>query len=210
MRCRPSRQACRRAAEVLLVALTCLALGLLFVTPPASASTVRVKYEDTMDEVQVTEMTEVATKAAFLLRFPDFVRWPTPMGDTLHIGVSGDDALLEVLAQLAEQENERRPSAAYGVAVIGVTAPAEARECEVLVLGEEAVLDLLPPLAPAHPAGTLSVGIWDESRDGAIIRLFRDGDRVRFEISQTLAQEAGLQISSKLLNLARNQSDRSQ
>jgi hypothetical protein len=192
-----------------LIVLLCLTSGTALVSKYALASTVRVQYEDTMDDVEVTEGTEVATKAAFLLRFPDFVRWPADLGDTLCIGVAGDGALFEVLTQLANQENERRLSAPYDVAVIDVQADDQLPQCEILVFGEQTPPGLTVPLSPEHPAGTLTVGTWVEARGGAIIHLFRDGDRVRFEIDQSLAQSAGLQISSKLLSLARSQAERS-
>jgi hypothetical protein len=211
MRCGPLWRARRRAPGMLLLALSCLAIGLLLafaaVAAAGSNSTVRVQYEDTMDEVHATEATEVEIKAAFLLRFPDFVSWPITPVDTLYIGVSGDDALLEMLALLAEQENQLRLSAPYVVKVLRVTGPDSARRCQILVLGDVAAQDSLQTFIGTHPAGTLTVGVWGEPRDGAIIRLFRDGDRVRFDISQVLAKEAGLRISSKLLNLARPQSD---
>ena len=92
------------------------------------------------------------------------------------------------------------------LAVTAVSNPAEAERCEILVLGNGIESDSLPDLARAHKAGILTVGVWNEPREGTVIHLFREGSRVRFEISQSLAREAGLMISSKLLNLAREQS----
>jgi len=194
------RQAGRKVAALSLFVAASL-LTLLFWALPCLASSVRVKYEETLDEVPVTEATEIEIKAAFLLRFPDFVDWPDSP-DTLHIGVIDDDALLDMLTRLAEQENHRAGATQF-LSVFPITELSELRRCEIVVMGDAA-----PPV-PSDQAGTLTVGVWDEPRDGSIIRLFREGDRVRFDISQALAKQAGLRISSKLLNLSRQQTERS-
>jgi hypothetical protein len=143
-----------------------------------------------------------------LLRFLDFISWQGVLDDTLHIGVSGDDELFGMLARLAEQENQHGLGAPHALAVSRVTDPSAAQTCRILVLGDGFAPEALPPLTEAHRSGTLTVGVWDEPRGGTVIHLFREGNRVRFDISVTLAKEAGLMISSKLLNLARERSSR--
>ncbi len=200
------RQIRRDAAGTLLLALLCLALQPPPAVAPALASTIELHYEEAFNDVQATQETESEIKAAFLLRFPDFISWSTSPGDTLLIGVSGDEKLLEMLSHLVEQENQLGFGAPYVLAVTAVSNPAEAERCEILVLGNGIQSDSLPDLARAHKAGILTVGVWNQPREGTVIHLFREGSRVRFEISQSLAKEAGLMISSKLLNLAREQS----
>lgn len=214
MRRGPSRHACRRAAERLRRALPCLALGAAFgltlagPLAPAQASTVRVRYEETVaDRSRAPAGTEAEIKAAFLLKFPDFVSWQPPLGDTLRIGVIGDDALLDALPRLADRE-QRAEGTGRTVVISRVGSSKEAGRCHILVLGDAAGLDLTPILSAAHQAGALTVGDWNESREGAVIRIFREEDHVRFVISQPLAREAGLRISSKLLNLSRDQTRR--
>ncbi len=208
MKREPTRLAGRWAVGALLLAVLGSAAGPRPVTAPAFASTVRLHYEDAFDDVQATAETEAEIKAAFLLRFPDFVNWRTAPRDTLFIGVSGDEALLKMLSRLAAQDNQPGLGAPYVVAVIPVNGPSVAGKCQILVLGKAVVPAELPHLLAAYKGGVLTVGVWDAPRSGAIIRLFREGSRVRFDISQTLAKEAGLLISSKLLNLAREQSIR--
>ena len=206
MRRELSRRPGRRAAGMMLLALLCLAPGLRRASAPAFASTVHLHFEDAFDDVQATKETEAEIKAAFLLRFPDFISWERSLGDTLHIGVTGDDALLTMLTRLVEQENQAGLGGGHVLTVTQVTNLAAAQRCEILVLGNAVVPDSLAPLMEAIKPGTLTVGVWDEPRGGTVIHLFREGNRVRFDISQTLAKEAGLLISSKLLNLARERS----
>lgn len=199
-----ARPACRRAAILLSLALLCLVPGLQH----ATASTIHLQYEDAFDDVLATEETEAVVKAAFLLRFPDFINWRDAPGDTLCIGVAGNGPMLTILSQLAEQENAAGFGAPHIMVVSQVTSREAAEQCQILVLSDGTGPALAESLKDIHKTGTLTVGVWSKPREGTIIRLFREGDRVRFDISQTLAKEAGLTISSKLLNLAREQSSR--
>lgn len=208
----PSRQACRLAAERRCRLLPRLALAAAFplllagTLPPARASTVRVHYEETVaDRSRTPAGTEAEIKAAFLLKFPDFVSWQPPLGDTLRIGVLGDNAVRDALRRLADDEAYATGGARI-VVVFDVRGPADARHGHILVLGDPTGIDLDATLDAAHRARVLTVGDWNEPREGAVIRIFREEDHVRFVISQPLAREASLRISSKLLNLSRDQS----
>lgn len=191
------------AATALRRPLLCLT-ALCVAAPLVFASDVRLHYEDAMEDVPATEASEKEIKAAFLLRFPDFVNWSKTLGDTLHIGVIGDDDLLAKLELLADQENRFQSGSRRFFEVRRVVGPADLAGCELLVLGEAVAAHSLSTVQAAHAAGVLTVGAWNEPRSGTIIRLYRDGSRVRFDISRSLAEEAGLRISSKLLNLAAN------
>lgn len=210
MRAGPSRQARLSAAERRRV-LPCLApavalgLALAALLAPARASTVRIHYDETVaDRARAPAGTEAEIKAAFLLKFPDFVSWQPPLRDTLRICVIGDDAVLEALPRLADPEG-RTEETERVVIVLRAASPADAGRCHILVLGEDVGPVPTPFLNAAHRAGALTVGDWNQPREGAVIRIFREGDHVRFVISQPLAREAGLRISSKLLNLSRDQ-----
>ncbi len=208
MRRKPSRQLWQRAVGVLLLALLCLAATLRLAPLTAWASTINVHYEDTFDDVMATEETAAEVKAAFLLRFPDFVGWEHPLGDTLRIGVTGDSALASMLVRLADQENQSGLGSPYRLEVTEITEGTSSPRCDILVMGADVDSQRVATLVEAHNSGTLTVGVWNEPRGETIIRLYREGSRVRFAISQTLAKEAGLLISSKLLNLAGDRSSR--
>jgi len=199
------RRVHRRAAGSLFLASLCLMPGLRMGIAPAHASTVHVEYEDTFGDVEATDDNAIELKAAFLLRFLDFVDWEEPIGDSLCIGVNGEGRLLDVLRALAEFENQPGFGPPH-IHVVHVADAEAAQRCHVLVLGASPATETLAPLLAGGRSGLLTVGVWDAPRPGAVIRLFREGNQVRFDISQTLAKEAGLHISSKLLNLASEQS----
>ncbi len=150
-----ARQVCPCAAIPLLLALLCLASFVHIVPPPAHASTINVHYEDRFDDVLATEDTAPEIKAAFLLRFPDFVSWKNAPGDTLRIGVSADSTLLEQLSRLAENENRSGLGAPRAIIVIGVTELEDVGRCDILVLGDRIPQDQAAFVAAAHQSGTL-------------------------------------------------------
>ncbi len=64
------------------------------------------------------------------------------------------------------------------------------------VLGDHWTGGALPTLTVGETSGFLT--------QGGMIRFFLENNRVRFSINQTIAESAGLQISSRLLRLARS------
>ena len=80
---------------------------------------------------------------------------------------------------------------------------ASAKACQVLFISksEKDVAKILPALGP----GVLTVGEGEISiRDGGMIAFVIENRRVRFDINQTAAENAGLKLSSKLLSVARS------
>lgn len=140
-------------------------------------------------------------KAAFLYHFATFVQWPeTSQSDqAFSIAVIGDDDVAAELEQfLPGREIQGRPM--------------EVRRLQSLDdLGDNAVLfigarenfrlpELIrgiedrPMLIVTEAPGAL--------KDGSMINFQVIDDRVRFEISLTAAQRAGLEMSSRLLSAA--------
>jgi len=144
---------------------------------------------------------EYEVKAAFVLNFSRYVEWPpprqspplricmfreNPFGDRLEAVVSGERwAGGAIELRLAQDEHT-------------------ARECHLLYVPAaetERFLAMAPHLATTP---VLTVGETRPFLDGGgMIQLFIDANRVRFSINQRSALQAGLQISSRLLRLAR-------
>ncbi len=152
---------------------------------------------------------EADLKAAVLLKFADFITWPTPPGGTLRVGVFDDPELLASLSRLSsavedpDSEGGAVQTMRIRVLVFNVTSPEDVTGAHILVIGDKADVRVAEILRKANRSGVLTVGNWNEARPGAVVRIFRENRRVRFEINQSLAQQAGLKISSRLLNLAR-------
>ena len=170
-----------KAGRVLIVAL-----ALSVPQPRASAQGVANEYR---------------IKAAFVYQFPQFVEWPAAAWQdarTLQLCIVEPNPFGAELEQLVRGEvlNGRPLAVRY-------IAGAEALPgCHLLFIGSHA--DATPALLKAAAARPiLTVGEWDDflEHGGAIVLKVVDR-RVRFEVSRTNAERAGLRISSQLLSLA--------
>jgi hypothetical protein len=140
---------------------------------------------------------EYQVQAAYLYNFVKFVDWPagTLSGD-LTICTAGHTPVTAALQQIVRDEviNGHR------LVVRAIDAPQAA--CNVVFVPSD--VSAAEYLRSARTAPVLTVG---ESPDfltqGGIINFVRDAGMMRFEIDQESARSARLQISSRLLRLAR-------
>lgn len=146
------------------------------------------------------ESLEYQVKASYLFNFLQFIKWPD---DTF--GENGKFNLCVVDAQrfgaaLDPIAGERVGGREIVIHRLEAAAQAQQAKCHLLFI---AAAGKTPPadVPPRH--GLLTIGETpDFLRHGGVINLINVGGRVRFEINQDAAQEAGLVISSRLLALA--------
>jgi hypothetical protein len=140
-----------------------------------------------------------ALKAGYLFNFLKFVEWPpTAPADTLTICMLGTSSVYE---QMAEGLSDKRLGTRRLVA--RRLAPAEPlAACQVLYIDADQ-FPTVSGLIGTRPNALLTVSdAPDFLRDGGIIALFDEGNRLRFRISVDNARRADLRISSNLLQLA--------
>jgi hypothetical protein len=182
----PTAPPARPDASRCLPALRALAYGLVLCLPTAFVAAASVD-----DEV----------KAAYLLRFTEFVQWPALPGDrpVLQICVLGRDPVQPVLERLTAdyRVDGREIEAVY------LDRVEDASGCEVVFLPSTQSGRLAPLRAVLREEPVLIVGNSPGLAEaGAAINLFRDGPRLRFEINPDALDAAGLKASSRLLKLA--------
>jgi len=147
--------------------------------------------------------TEYEVKAAFLYNFTKFVKWPSTkaQGVTFVVAVVGDDPFGDVLEStfdgkmiLDRKVEIRRFSRVESPASIGlmfVASSENARLAEVLKAVE------------GH--AVLTVAEMDRFTErGGMIGLRLAGDLVKFDINLAEVEDAGLEMSSQLIRLARH------
>jgi hypothetical protein len=146
---------------------------------------------------------EQAVKAAYVYNFVKLVTWPkSPLTrtPTLSICILDDDFLADALdTTVRDKRVMGRPLAVGRFSRIDEVVP-----CAVLFVGR-GMAGRLPQILQrlrGWPVLTVSDAEGFTSQ-GGMIGLFREDNRVRFEIGVAAAQAAGLQISSKLLRLSR-------
>ena len=148
------------------------------------------------------DVTEPALKAAFIYNFARFTTWPAdlPAGEPFVICVLGDQAVADALQRTVAG----RLFGEHAIVVTRVAVGAPKRTCRVLYIAglppgqaTEVVTELqeAPVLTLSNIEGFASVG--------GMAQFFFEHGQLRFRITAESARRAGLQISSRLLVMAR-------
>lgn len=141
-------------------------------------------------------------EAAYIYNFTEFTEWPaTPAGSaTLTVCVGAHSPLGAALAKL-----DGRAVSAKTLSVKPIPDGAALAACNVLIV-DDAASNAVTKAAPGRDLPMLVVRTADaDAGEGRyIVTLFREGDRLRFDIDNTEAVHRHLGLSSKLLRLARN------
>jgi len=145
---------------------------------------------------------EYDVKAAFLLNFTKFVEWPpAAFADSrspMELCVLGKDPFGRVLDEVVQGEIVD----GHRLTIRRITQPPIPQTCQVVFIDPE--LKEVPKIITGVPAGILTVGEGDRfTREGGMISLVVENRRVRFDINPAAAQNSGLKLSSRLLNVAR-------
>jgi uncharacterized protein DUF4154 len=147
-------------------------------------------------------MPEHQVKAAFVYNFAKFVQWPpADPKEPFTFCLLGKDPFRGTLDELVNGKLlNGRPAL-----VVHVSSAWQAKTCPVLVIGQmpsAAVAEVLRGLGDS-PVLTVSEtqGFLDA---GGAIQLLVDDQKVRFEVNAEPARRARLQISSRLMRLARS------
>ena len=149
------------------------------------------------------DVTEPSLKAAFVYNFARFTDWP---GDAASAGaplvtcVCGDPAIAGALERMVNgRQVMGRP-----MTVVRTTWDAPPRNCHLMYAAtlKPAQLDTFIAGVRGTPVLTI-VDSDDQARVPAIIRLFVDNGNLRFDIDYAQAKRSRLQLSSKLLTLAK-------
>ncbi len=153
---------------------------------------------------QDVQPSEYQVKAAFIFNFAKFIEWPPKVfaaPDTpLCVGVLGDNPFGQNLAEfLRDKTLNNRPLAVKECRSID-----EAKACQVLFVSASESKRMPEILRGLGASKVLTISETERFiKDGGMINFFREGNRIRFEISDQAARNVGLKIASKLLELGR-------
>jgi hypothetical protein len=145
---------------------------------------------------------EYQVKAAFLLNFARFVEWPptnfSSPTDPIDICVLGPDPFGEALDDIVKD----KVISGRHLQVRRLHEVSQSNGCEVVFVNA-----IEARSKPQHSKeltwGILTISDGkDFSRDGGIVTLVMQQNRIGFEINLDAADHSGLKISSKLLSLA--------
>jgi hypothetical protein len=145
-------------------------------------------------------VSEAQVRAAMVYNFASYTEWPGPTAQEqpLVIGVIGNDAVA-----LALQASGRLGSGRE-IDVQSLSASEELSRCQVLYVSGIADRVIAATLAKVSGMPVLTIGEQDHfTQLGGIIRVYSEGNRLRFEVNMTHASGVRLKISSRVLDLAR-------
>jgi hypothetical protein len=142
-------------------------------------------------------------KAAFLYNLAKFTAWPSEalgQGAPISLCVLGDGVVAETLAQAVKGQT----LGGHAVAAVTVTGDAPLRSCQLLYVSGIDQHRARQLLAGLLGAPVLTVSDLDRfAQIGGIAAFYMEGDNMRIAINMEAAQRARVQVSSKLLSLAR-------
>jgi hypothetical protein len=148
------------------------------------------------------DVTEPALKAAFIYNFARFTTWPAdlPATDSFAICVLGDSAVADALERaVAGRQLRERP-----ITVSRVNPGAPKRGCQILYVSGVPVRQAADVVGELREAPVLTISNIDGfASAGGMTQFFFEHGQLRFRIHLESAKRAGLQISSRLLVMAR-------
>ncbi len=155
------------------------------------------------------QISEYTVKAAYLFNFAKFVEWPKgtwPDNDVpLVIGVLGDDPFDKALDAAVEGKSRNgHPIRVRRFGLFDGTQTAQLRQCQILFIAYSEKDRLREILQSLKGAPVLTVSEIEQFPvAGGMILFDQEGERITLAINPRAAQKAQLNISSKLLQVAR-------
>jgi len=154
---------------------------------------------------------EYLVKAGFIYNFANLVQWPanafsdpdSPIG----IAILGEDHFGTTLDRVLQGKKVNGRSFAVkrwkSVADL-VKSPAELKDCQILFVSSSEIAHLNEAIQIVKGVPVLTIGETPGfANRGGIINLVLEDNKVRFEVNVDAAKQVDLNISSRLLALAR-------
>jgi hypothetical protein len=143
---------------------------------------------------------EYLMKATYLYNFALYTEWPEDTGNTLNLCLLGEERFGDAINQIqGKLVNQRRLN------VYQVSGPKAVQGCQMVFIGEQKsqyAQRMINSLADT-PVLTVTDG-FVPLNSGVIVSMVVEERKIAFNINASAARRAKLNISSKLLRLARN------
>lgn len=145
---------------------------------------------------------EYQVKASYLYKFGEFVNWPPSTFQSpqsaVNLCVAGKDPFGDVLdLVVAGQQIAGRPISLRRLAIVE-----QNPECHILYIAGSEQQSVAEALGKVRGENVLTVTESGEGEPRGIVNFITQDSHVRFDIDESAAEQSGLTISSKLLQLA--------
>lgn len=149
-------------------------------------------------------MSETEVKAAFLYNFAKFVEWPAEAFSSetapIQLAVLGDEDVTAKLKMLLSDKKAHGRS----FEVKRILNPQDAKTCQMVYVTSAESRRAFQVLEATRKLPVLTIGESDQFIDlGGMINFVFEDTQLRFEINPETAERVKLEISSKLLRLAK-------
>jgi hypothetical protein len=142
---------------------------------------------------EVADDREAQMAAAYVFNFVKFVEWPqSALGEKLEVCFVGAADIRDALANSTLDKK----AGSRSIIVRQAHGDQSLTGCEVIYIAGEA------RNVPTHQAALTIGESADFTREGGIIRLYTESNRLRFIVNVDNAKREGIQVSSNLLKLA--------
>jgi hypothetical protein len=152
--------------------------------------------------VETPSLSESQVKALFLFNFAKYVDWPTGVfpsdGSPIVIGVVGQDSFGDNFQKVTAGKsiNGRQ------VVIKSVASAEEYKTCHILFVSASEKDHFSAILDAVKDNAVLTVGETDGFLSQGMINFTKKASKIRLEINLKAAQDARLQLSSRLLSVA--------
>lgn len=142
---------------------------------------------------------EYDVKAVFIYNFAKFVDWPSKVGSEVHWCILGRNPFGSILDSMKGRAvHERKLEVRF------IDSATSMGGCQMVYLSPSIEKNLDKIFAQAHDQGVLLISDSEGyARRGAMINLYLDENKIRFEINLQSIEASGLKVSSKLLSLGK-------
>lgn len=141
---------------------------------------------------------EYQVKAAFIYNFMAFTQWPDNSDSAINLCLFGEDYFGQEIDKLQSRTVGTRP-----IKVSRINNPNQLAQCQVIFFSKSVNDDLAELIFDLSDKSILTLADSPNAASkGIIINMNLVDEKVIFEINLRIARKAGLDISSKLLQLA--------
>lgn len=144
------------------------------------------------------DMLEYQVKAAFIYNFIVFTQWPDNTSETIQLCVYGEDYFKHELDKLHNRSVGKRH-----IRVARVQSAEKLTQCQVIFFSKSVSNNLSSTLIDLQDKSILTLADSPNAiSQGIVINMNVINEKIVFEINLAAARKSGLDISSKLLQLA--------
>lgn len=144
------------------------------------------------------ELIEYQVKAAFIYNFIAFTQWPDSTGEMINLCVYGEDYFGNEIDKLQNRSVNKRH-----IKVERINHVEKLKRCQVIFFSKPVSSNLSGVLSELQNQPVLTLADRpDAISQGVIINMNLINEKIVFEINLGFARKSGLDISSKLLQLA--------